>query len=322
MKKKVIFVLCTILLLVTGCGKVPVLKNGEEVFAQIDGKNISANDIYNELKDKYGKDVMIDIIDKILLEKKYKDSDEIKDYVDSQISVFIQQYGEDGFKNALEQANMTESDLRDQIALDYRRTKAAKDYVADTIKDDEINKYYENDIRGDIKASHILIKPDVSDDATDEEKEKAEKEAKKKAEEIITKLNNGEKFADLAKEYSSDEGTAKNGGDLGYFPKGQMVDEFENAVVKLKKDEYTKEPVKSSYGYHIILKTGEKSKPKLKNVKDEIIDSLVTEKMQNDRTLQYKALYEVRKKAGLEIHDDSVKSKYEKYMDSLMKSQN
>lgn len=318
MKKKVIFVLCGTLLLVTGCGKVPVLKNGEEVFAKIDKKNISANDIYNELKDKYGRDVMIELIDKLLLEKKYPDSDEITEYVDAQISAFIQQYGEEGFKNALSQSNMTEEDLKNQIALDYRRTKAAKDYVGESLTDNEINEYYENEIRGDIKASHILIKPDVDENATDEEKATAEENARKKAEEIITKLNNGEKFADLAKEYSSDTASAKEGGDLGYFPKGQMVDEFENAVVNLKKDEYTKTPVKSTYGYHIILKTGQKDKPKLKNVKDEIIDSLVTQKMNNDSTLQYKALYEVRKKAGLEIHDSEISKQYESYMDKLM----
>ncbi len=318
MKKKVIFVLCCALFLVTGCGKVPVLKNGEEVFAQIDGKNVSANDIYNELKAKYGTDVMIEVIDKILLEEKYPDSDEITDYVDAQISNFIAQYGEEGFNSALEQSGMTEDDLRAQVALDYRRTMAAEDYVAGTITDDEINSYYETDIRGDIKASHILIKPDVADDATDEEKTKAEEEAKKQAEEIITKLNNGENFADLAKEYSDDEGSKENGGDLGYFPKGEMVDEFENAVVELKVDEYTKEPVKSSFGYHIILKTGEKEKPELKSVKDEIIDSLVSKKISEDTTLQYKAIYEVRKEAGLEIHDDEVKSQYESYMNRLM----
>lgn len=320
MKKKVMLVLCFALLFMTGCGKVPVLKNGEEVFAQINGKNVSANDMYDELKEMYGNAVMMDIIDKILLEEKYPDSDEITEYVDAQISNYIQQYGEDGFKSALEQSNMTEEDLRNQIALDYRRTLAAKDYIGDTLTDDEINEYYENDVRGDIKASHILITPDTDDDATDEEKATAEEEAKKKAEEIITKLKNGENFEDLAKEYSDDEGTKENGGDLGYFPKGQMVDEFEEAVVKLKVDEYTTEPVKSTYGYHIILKTGEKEKPELDSVKDEIIDSLVTEKMSNDTTLQYKALYEVRKEAGFEIHDDSVKSQYEKYMDSLMNS--
>ncbi len=322
MKKKVMLLSCFTLLFVCGCGKVPVLKNGEEVFVEIDGKNISANDIYDELKDTYGNSVMIELVDKVLLEKKYPDSDEITDYVDSQISSYIQQYGEDGFKSALEQSNMTEDDLREQISLDYRRTLATKDYIADTITDDEINKYYEEDVRGDIKASHILIKPDSTDDATEEEKTKAEEEAKKKAEEIITKLKNGEKFEDLAKEYSEDDGTKENGGDLGYFPKGQMVDEFEDAVVKLKVDEYTKEPVKSTYGYHIILKTGEKEKPELKSVKDEIIDSLVSKKLSDDATLQYKALYEIRKKAGLEIHDDGIKSQYEKYMDNLMNPSN
>ena len=73
--------------------------------------------------------------------------------------------------------------------------------------------------------------------------------------------------ADLAKKYSKDEASASNGGDLGYFDLNEMVDEFSDAVKELKVDEYTKEPVKSSFGYHIILKTGEKEKPKLKDVK-------------------------------------------------------
>lgn len=321
MKKKVILMLCFGLILLTGCGKVPVLKNGEEVFVQIDGKNISANDMYNELRTLYGKDVMIELIDKVLLEKKYKDDEELTDYVDSQIDMFIQQYGEEGFVQALAQANMTENDLRDQIALDQRRNLAVEDYVAAQITDDEINEYYENDVRGDIKASHILIKPDTSDSATEEEQKTAKEAALKEAKSIIEKLNNGEKFEDLAKEYS-DDGSAENGGDLGYFPKGQMVDAFENAVVALEVGKYSTKPVESEYGYHIILKTDQKDKPKLKEIKDTIIDSLVTEKLNSDTTLRYKALYEVRKEAGLEIHDDDIKGKYEDYMKQLMNSSN
>jgi len=321
MKKKVILMLCFGLILLTGCGKVPVLKNGEEVFVQIDEKNISANDMYTELKDLYGKDVMIELIDKVLLEKKYADDDELKDYVDSQIDMFVQQYGEEGFVQALAQANMTEDDLREQIALDYRRNLAVEDYVAKQITDDEINKYYENDVRGDIKASHILIKPDTSDDASEEDKKNAKEAALNEAKSIIEKLNNGEKFEDLAKKHS-DDGSAEKGGDLGYFPKGQMVDAFENAVVKLEVGKYSTEPVESEFGYHIILKTDQKDKPELKNVKDTIIDNLVTKKLNDDTKLRYKALYEIRKEAGLEIHDDNVKSKYEKYMDQLINSSN
>lgn len=318
MNKKIILMLCFGLLLVTGCGKVPQLKNGEEVFLQVNGKNVSANDVYNDLKEKYARDSIIETIDKIILEEKYEEDDELKAYVDAQIDNFVQQYGEEGFIQALAQSNMTENDLRATIALDYRRNLAVEDYVKDQITDEEINKYYEEDVRGDIKASHILIKPDTTDDSTDEEKTVAEEEALNKAKDVIDRLNKGEKFEDLAKELSDDEGSASNGGDLGYFAKGSMVDAFEEAVVKLENGKYTTEPVKSEYGYHIILKVDQKDKPKLEEVKDEIIDTLVNEKLNSDASLKYKALYEIRKDAKLEIHDDSVKKQYESYMDDLM----
>jgi len=320
MNKKIGLMLCFGLLFVTGCGKVPQLKNGEEVFLQVNGKNVSANDVYKELKESYARDQILEIMDKIILEEKYEEDDELKEYVDSQIDYYIQSYGEEGFKQALESSNLTENDLRATIALDYRRNLAVEDYVKNTITDDEINKYYEDSVRGDIKASHILIKPDTTDDSTAEEKATAEEAALNKAKDVITRLNNGEKFEDLAKELSDDEGSATNGGDLGYFSNGTMVDEFENAVVTLENGKYTTEPVKSTYGYHIILKVDQKDKPKLKEVKDEIIDTLVTEKLNNDSTLRYKALYEIRKEAGLEIHDDSTKKQYESYMNDLMSS--
>ena len=319
MKKKIALMLCFGLFLVTGCGKVPQLKNGEEVFFKINGKNVSANDVYEDLREKYARDSIIETMDKIILEEKYKEDDELKEYVDAQINNYIQQYGEDGFKQALEQSNMTENDLRQTIALDYRRNLAVNDWVKKQIKDDEINKYYENEVRGDIKASHILIKPDVEDDATDEEKQAAEEKALAEAKDVIKRLDKGEKFEDLAKELS-DDGSASEGGDLGYFSKGKMVDEFEDAVVKLEKGKYTTEPVKTEYGYHIILKVDQKAKPKLDSVKDEIIDSLVTDKLNNEATLRYKALYEVRKEAKLEIYDDTTKDKYESYMKELISS--
>ena len=89
------------------------------------------------------------------------------------------------------------------------------------------------------------------------------KKLRKKLKDLIKKLNDGEDFATLAKENSDDTGSAANGGDLGYFNKGEMVKEFEDAAYNLKVNEYTKEPVKTTYGYHIILKTGEKDKAKL-----------------------------------------------------------
>lgn len=93
-----------------------------------------------------------------------------------------------------------------------------------------------------VKASHILFM--VQD-------EKKDAEIKKKAEEVLERIKKGEDFATLAKEFGSD-GTKETGGDLGWFSKGMMVPEFEEAVFALDKGALGQELVKTQFGYHIV----------------------------------------------------------------------
>ena len=204
--------------------------------------------------------------------------------------------------------------------MEYKRQKAVKEHVKDEIKDKEIKKYYEENTQGQVKASHILISIDAKKDASDDEKKAAEDKAKKQAEKVIKELEKGKKFEDLAKKYSSDSATASNGGDLGYFDLNDMVSEFSNAVKELKKDEYTKEPIKTEYGYHIILKKDQKAKPKLKTVKKDIIDKLAEQKLNNDNSLYYTALKEIREENKIKWNDDSLKKAYNDYIDELIKT--
>ncbi len=99
-----------------------------------------------------------------------------------------------------------------------------------------------------------------------------------------------------------------------------MDEAFLNASIDLEEGKYTKEPIKSSYGYHIILKVDQKKKPKLKEVKDEIIETLKDDKLNEDATLRYNALIEIRKEAGIEFKDDSLKKDYDELMDQLIES--
>lgn len=322
--RKIIICLTSLLalsLLITGCGKKIEVKNGSKVAVSTNKTKITATEYYNEIKKK-NISLLIDMIDKDILEKDYptdkeekeevkKQIDEIKSYVnndEAQFKSLIQQYfGVD-----------SEKELEKSLKLEYKRTTAVKDYISKNVKDNEIEDYYNNNITGQIKASHILISINAKEDATDEEKKEAEEKALKKAKSIIKKLDKGEKFSSLAKKYSTDEGTASKGGDLGYFQLNEMVSEFSNAVKELKKDEYTKEPVKTEYGYHIILKTGEKDKKKLKEVKEEIIEKIRDQKMQNDPTLLYKTLIEIRKDKKIKWNDSELKKAYEDYMDGLI----
>ena len=100
-------------------------------------------------------------------------------------------------------------------------------------------------------------------------------QTKAQAEDIIDQLNKGADFATLATKDSIDPG-AKNGGELGWFSKDQMVPAFSTAAFALKKGEYTKTPVQTQFGYHIILNEGERTAPTpaLADVKDQIRSKL------------------------------------------------
>jgi peptidyl-prolyl cis-trans isomerase D len=102
----------------------------------------------------------------------------------------------------------------------------------------------------EVKVSHILIKtpPPGADGKVDE---KGVEEARKKAEDILKQLKGGAKFEDLAKKYSDDPGSAKQGGDLGWIGRGRTVPEFEKAAFSQAKGQIS-DLVKSSYGFHII----------------------------------------------------------------------
>lgn len=137
-----------------------------------------------------------------------------------------------------------------------------------TVSEKEAKEYYgenRNDfaLPEQIKASHILVK------------------TQSEAEEILKELRQGKSFSAMAKNRSIDTNSAENGGDLGFFSKGEMSPEFENVAFSLKKGE-TSSPVKSRLGYHIIKVTERKEGKTVEfsRVKDMIIQKLEQEKQQ------------------------------------------
>lgn len=325
MKKKLICILA-VLLLVTSCGKVPKLKNGDEAVVTMKDGDISVEELYSEMKEKYALDMLITKIDTAILNNVYKTDDEEKNYIDKQletIKYYYETYYKSQYKSFQEYLTQngveSEDELKENIRLTYKRNKTVKDYVKSIITDKEIEKYYDEEIFGDISASHILIKPEYDDNASDEEKKEAEKKALKEAKEVIAKLKKGEDFAELAKEYSDDSSNSKSGGKLADFNHGQMVEAFEDAAKELKVGSYTTTPVKTEFGYHIILKTAQKDKPALKEVKDDIISDLTDEKLKDDSTLEVTALVELRKKHKVEIQDKDIKKLYKAYVEKNTK---
>jgi len=144
-----------------------------------------------------------------------------------------------------------------------------QDFIkANPVTDAELKAEYDSKVAGEngieYKARHILVK--------------TEDEAKK----IIAELDKGGDFAKLANKNSLDGKDSQNGGDLGWFSAGQMVAPFSEAVAKLEKAQYTKTPVKTQFGYHVILREDSRAQtpPPLEAVKEQLTPYLQRKKVQ------------------------------------------
>jgi peptidyl-prolyl cis-trans isomerase D len=170
---------------------------------------------------------------------------------------------------------------------------------------DELQVYYnqhrdEYRVAEQAKVSHILVKtPLPGPDGKVDEKGVAE--AQRRAEDLLKQLKGGAKFEDLAKKYSEDPGSAKEGGSLGWIGKGRTVPEFEKAAFSLPKGQVS-DLVKSSYGFHII-RVDDRQDAHMKTldeVKDQVEPLLKQQKAQAMAQRQAEDLLQQAKKQGLD----------------------
>jgi peptidyl-prolyl cis-trans isomerase C len=138
--------------------------------------------------------------------------------------------------------------------------------VASKLTDEQVRARYDKEVAGappsnEVKARHILVP------------------TKEEAQAVIKQLDEGGNFEAIAKEKSKDAGSGKQGGDLGYFGPGQMVPEFEKAALALNVGSYTKEPVQTQFGWHVIKVEDKRAKqpPAFDQVKDQVRSILLRE---------------------------------------------
>ena len=217
----------------------------QDTVASVDGETITKNELYDVLVKQYGQDSLSYLIDNKIVEiaagkENVKISDED---VDAEMKEFVEANGgEESFQYALEQSGLTEKEIETEIVNYLKIVKLLESEV--DITDEEMKTHFEENKDSynepeQIEASHILVENEES------------------ANKVKEKLEAGEDFAELAKEYSTDPSNAENGGKLGYFSKGTMVEEFENIAFSMKVGEISA-PVKTDYGYHIIHVTDKK----------------------------------------------------------------
>lgn len=311
----VIVILLIINIVLIANGHKVKLSDGNEIIASVDGKDFVAEDLFDDLKDLYGSNSLLNLVDKFIISKEIKDDSKARSKAKENLESIRSQYESAGYDwdTVLTQYGYENEDsLLEELMTSVKKEEVAKNYLKENLSDEEINKYYEDEVYGTYSAKHILIKPVTTDNMTDEEKNAAEEAAKNKAQEVINRLNNGEDFASLVKEYSEDEGSVDKEGLVENFTKGDVVDEFFNATAKLKDGEYTTEPVKSSYGYHVILRVSATEKKALKDIKDEVVEKIIEKKLDKDSSLYTKTWVEIRKKYNFTINDTKLKDTYEK----------
>lgn len=207
---------------------------------------------------------------------------------------------EEEYKKGLQEQGMTEKNLRELV----RRNVVIENYIEQVIlpkqqvTDADVKAFYDKNPETfaqseQVRASHILITVDAK--ASDADKKKA----KEKADALLKQVKAGADFATLAKDNSGCP-SSKQGGDLGYFGKGQMVKPFEETAFAMKPGEVSG-VVETQFGYHIIKLAEKKPASKIPfgDVKAKIADSLKRQKVSEaiNATLE-----EAKKKAKIEIY--------------------
>jgi len=284
LNKKMIFPAVLILLLTL---IVTVGFAKKETAASINGEKISKEELYQKMTNLYGKDTLDSLITNKVIELE-SEKQKVKvtgTEIDEELTKLQDSYGgEDAFASALQQNNVS----IDQVREDIEHYLLAEKMIEPSIKitEKEMKTYFEKnkdsfDQKEQVKASHILVK----DEAT--------------AKKVKKELDNGKDFAELAKKYSTDKSNAATGGELGYFAKGEMAEEFEKAAFSLKIDEVS-EPVKTEFGYHIIKVSDKKAAKaaEYEEHKKEIKEKLMDEKIQAEYPnwlKEKKADYKIKK---------------------------
>ena len=282
---------------------------GNEIIATVKGGSIKKNDIYNEMQKVFSVNYALDVVDNEILKNKYKLTDdqkkEVEEEADYYISTYETYYGYTEEEFLSENGFESKEDFINYLTLNYKRDLYYVDYLKTKIEQDKIQTYYDENVYGEINTKHILV--EVTDDVTDEQ-------AKAIAKEIIAKLDSGKSFDEVAEEYK-DKVTYE---DLEYngFNSG-LVTEYIEASKVLENGTYSKEPVKTEYGYHVIYKIDQKDKPSLEEATNDIVKILGEDLEAEDSYIKYKALIKMREDSKLKFKDSKYKEEYKEYCDQV-----
>lgn len=288
MKKIITAIAFTSLIALTACNG-----NGDtegKVVAEIEGKEVTEAEFVDALKEKHGDAVLLTLVQDKVFSSQAERLDITEEAITSEIDKVREAYDlkdDEAFLNFLtSQGFASEEDFRNLIMQHLVVQKVATEGVE--VNEEEIRSEY--DAGKEVEASHILV------------------EDLETAEEILAKLNEGEDFAELAKEHSIDPGSGAEGGSLGSFERGRMVPEFEKVAFSLEVGQIS-EPVQSDFGFHIIKVTDRKPfEESFEDAKEELEEVLAKRQARPLEEVQA----ELMESAKIEVKDEQFKHLFNK----------
>ncbi len=279
MMKKWLLAAASLLMVVTlaGCGS--------NTIATLKGGKVTQDEFYKEIKEtSAGKQQVQQMILQKALQEQYG-SKSLTKKIDKTYNTYKKQYGS-SFTSVLAQSGLTTSSFKNQITTQMLANAALK--ANKKVTNADLKKQWKT-YEPKVEVQHILV------------------EKKDTAETVISELkkdNSTKNFTALAKKYSTDTGTKKDGGKLPVFDSTDtsLDSTFKTAAFKLKTNEYTTTPVKTSYGYHVIRMIKNPGKGKMADHKKTLTDQVYA-KWANDQTVMAKVYTKVLKKADVTIKD-------------------
>ena len=224
---------------------IPYYQANSRPVATVDGQRIEKEELYEFMARQNGQQALDSLVSQkiVELEAGKQNIGASDEEIQAELQSYYDYYGgEDAFMQSLAASGYPLDQIRQDIAVTVKIKKLLEPRIA--ISDEEMQAYFEENQADfaqeeQVQASHILV------------------DTEEKASQIEQRLAGGEDFAQLAKENSTDTASASNGGDLGFFGRGAMMEEFEEAAFGMQVGQVSA-PVKTDYGYHIIKVTGRK----------------------------------------------------------------